>query len=182
MASNPHHKPTFPLKNRLFRTGWRVVECTLFRLSPPNLFRYRNALLRAFGAEVHPHALIYPSVTIWSPGALTVGAGGCLGHRVRVYNIGRITIAARAIVSQDTSLCTGTHDYQDRAFPLYSRPITIREDAWVCAEAFIGPGVTIHEGAVVGARSVVTRDMPAWTVCAGNPCRPLKPRLLRDAE
>ena len=182
MANNPHHKPTFPLKQRLFRVAWGLIERTLFRTSPPSLFRYRNALLRLFGAEIHPHALIYPSVIVWSPAQLTVGAGGCLGHRVRVYNIGRVTIADRALVSQDVTLCTGTHDYRDPAFPLLSSPITVEEDAWVCAEAFVGPGVTVGAGSVVGARSVVTRDTPPWMVCAGNPCKPLKPRARREGS
>ena len=62
-----------------------------------------------------------------------------------------------------------------------SAPITIGESVWVAAGAFVAPGVTIGAGAVIGARSVVTKDMPDWTVCAGNPCRPLKPRVLRDS-
>ena len=117
---------------------------------------------------------------IWSPQNLAVGEGGCLGHRVNVYNVGKVTLGARALVSQDTTLCSASHDYEDPAFPLFSRPIVIEADAWVCAEAFVGPGVTVGEGSVVGARSVVTRDTPPRMVCAGNPCRPIKPRVLRE--
>jgi putative colanic acid biosynthesis acetyltransferase WcaF len=51
----------------------------------------------------------------------------------------------------------------------------------VAADAFVGPGVTIGAGAVVGARSNVFGDLPAWTVCVGSPARPVKRRTLTDA-
>jgi putative colanic acid biosynthesis acetyltransferase WcaF len=87
-----------------------------------------------------------------------------------------VVLGERAVVSQGVHLCTGSHDYESENFQLFARPIEIGADAWICAEAFLGPGVTIGDGAVIGARSVVTRDQPSWTVCAGNPCRPIKPR------
>ena len=80
------------------------------------------------------------------------------------------------MVSQGVHLCTGSHDYESEDFQLFARPISIGTDAWVCAEAFVAPGVSIAEGTVIGARAVVIRDQPAWSVCAGNPCLPIKPR------
>jgi putative colanic acid biosynthesis acetyltransferase WcaF len=99
-----------------------------------------------------------------------------IAEGVICYSMAQITLKEKAIVSQRCSLCTGTHDYTSKTFQLYALPITIGERSWVCAEAFIGPGVTIGTGSVIGARSVVTRDMPEWTVCAGNPCKPVKAR------
>ena len=87
-------------------------------------------------------------------------------------------LGERVVVSQGAHLCTGSHDYNSASFPLFAKPISIAADAWICTEAFLGPGVQIGEGAVIGARSVVTRDQPAWMVCAGNPARPLKQRIL----
>jgi putative colanic acid biosynthesis acetyltransferase WcaF len=88
----------------------------------------------------------------------------------------QIQIGTRAVVSQGVHLCTGSHDYESETFQLFTKPISIGQDAWICSEAFLGPGVTIGDGAVIGARAVVTRNQPAWMVCAGNPCRPIKPR------
>ena len=92
----------------------------------------------------------------------------------------KIVIGVKAVISQDVHLIAGSHDYTrvdlQPELPLITRPIEIGSQAWVCAQAFVLPGVSIGEGAVIGARSVVTRDQPAWMVCAGNPCRPLKPR------
>jgi putative colanic acid biosynthesis acetyltransferase WcaF len=87
-----------------------------------------------------------------------------------------VILGTRVVVSQGAHLCTGSHDYQTDNFQLFARPIVIGADAWICAEAFLAPGVSIGNGAVIGARAVVTRDQPAWTVSSGNPCRPIKLR------
>lgn len=80
------------------------------------------------------------------------------------------------VVSQGAHLCSGTHDYRKQSFPLFAKPISIGADAWICEEAFIGPGLDIGEGAVIGARSVVFRSQPAWMVCVGHPSSPIKKR------
>jgi putative colanic acid biosynthesis acetyltransferase WcaF len=98
---------------------------------------------------------------------------------VVLYSQGKITLGRRAVVSQGSHLCTGTHDYEQDGFPLVTKPIRVGDHAWIAAEVFVHPGVEIGEGAVVGARSVVVRDLPEWMVCSGNPCEPLKPRVWR---
>jgi acetyltransferase-like isoleucine patch superfamily enzyme len=98
------------------------------------------------------------------------------GIPVICYSMAPVILGERALVSQGVHLCTGSHNHQSENFQLFARPIEIGTDAWICAEAFLAPGVSIGDGAVIGARAVVTRDQPAWMVCAGNPCRPLKPR------
>ena len=62
--------------------------------------------------------------------------------------------------------------------PLLHSPIVMQDHSWVAAEAFIGPGVTIGEGAVVGARAAVFRDVEAWSVVGGNPAKFLKKRVI----
>ncbi len=98
---------------------------------------------------------------------------------VTCYSMATVTLGKKVVVSQGAHLCTGTHDYGSPSFQLYALPITVGDEAWLCAECFLGPGVTIGEGAVIGARSVVTKNMPAWTVCAGQPCKPIKSRIIR---
>ena len=87
-----------------------------------------------------------------------------------------VRLGERAVVSQGVHLCTGSHDYESENFQLFARPIQIGADAWICAEVFLAPGVSIGAGAVIGARAVVTSDQPAQMVCAGNPCVPIKHR------
>lgn len=88
-----------------------------------------------------------------------------------------IVLGKRVVVSQGAHLCTGTHGYTSSSFPLYAKPINVGADAWICTEAFVGLGVQIGEGAVIGARAVAVRSQPAWMVCGGHPAHPLKPRV-----
>lgn len=175
---DPRSQPTFSLGNRLRRVLWGTAYCLLFRPSPRPFHSWRSFLLRFFGAKMGRGCHIYPKAVIWAPWNLIVEDEGSAADGVTLYSMASITIGKRAVVSQGAHLCTGTHDYLDPTFRLYAKPIVIGGEAWVCAEVFVGPGVTIGEGTVVGARSVVTRDMPAWTVCAGHPCAPIRPRAI----
>lgn len=95
------------------------------------------------------------------------------------YSVNKIHIGKRATVSQGAHLCSASHDIEDQDFQMVSAPIQIDDDAWIAAEAFIGPGVTVGKGAVVGARAVVFKDVKPWTVVVGNPARVIKRRVLR---
>lgn len=172
-------QPSFSLGNRLRRLLWGVIWTLLFRWSPTPCFAWRIFLLRLFGAKIGRGVHIYSDVQIWAPWNLTMDDESALGRGVICYSMGPIALGKRAVVSQRAHLCAGTHDYEDQGMQLVTRPIVIGQRAWVCAEAFIGPGVTIGDGAVIGARAVVTKDMPEWMVCAGNPCKPLKERKIR---
>jgi len=111
-----------------------------------------------------------------------MGAQSVLGTRVEVYNLAKISIGSNVVVSQGSYLCSASHDYTDPAFPLFFRPIVIEDSAWIASNAFVGPGVSIGKGAVIGACAVVVKDMPAWMVCAGNPCQPVKRREMRGGS
>lgn len=137
-------------------------------------------LLKLFGAKVGSNVHIYPGVKIWAPWNLVLGDECGVASTANLYSQGVITIGRRAIVSQGAHICAGTHDYTRHGHPLVTKPITIGDFAWVAADSFVHPGVKIGEGAVIGARSVVTKDMPSWTVCAGHPCVPVKARLMID--
>jgi len=106
----------------------------------------------------------------------------CLADDVECYSVAPITLGPHSTVSQYTYLCTASHDYEDPDFRLLAKPIRIGARAWVAAGTFVGPGVTIAEGAVVGARSAVFKDVEQWTVVAGNPARYLKRRRMRVRE
>jgi len=82
-----------------------------------------------------------------------------------------VILGADSIVSQRAYLCTASHDIRDPNFSLILGAITIEKGAWVAAEAFVGPGVTVGKRAVVGARAVVTHDVQAEMIVVGNPAR-----------
>jgi putative colanic acid biosynthesis acetyltransferase WcaF len=155
---------------------WNIAYLLLFRFSPRPLHFWRALLLRTFGAKVGKGVHVYPGVKIWAPWNLDIGDESGIAGGVNLYNQGRITIGYRVVISQGSHLVAGTHDYTKQGFPLITKPIEIGDHVWIAAESFIHPGVTIGRGCVVGARSVVNKDLPEWMVCSGHPCVPLKKR------
>jgi len=113
---------------------------------------------------------------------LTLGEQASIGEWALIYNLGPVMIGDRATISHRAHLCAGTHDYRDPTLPLLRLPIEIGPQAWVCAEAFVGPGRRVGEGAIVGAAAVVVSDVPDWEIVAGNPARIIKRRVLRSPE
>jgi putative colanic acid biosynthesis acetyltransferase WcaF len=172
----------FPLSNKLARLGWGVVAAVLFRLSPVPCFGWRRALLRAFGGRIAPTALVYPTARIWAPWNLTMEAGAALGPEVHCYDVGPVRIGVDATISLRTFLCGASHDISHPARPLVIGAIHVHRGAYVFAEAFIGTGVTVGEGAVVSARAVVVRDVGGYDIVSGNPARVVGRRHLPAAE
>jgi putative colanic acid biosynthesis acetyltransferase WcaF len=129
--------------------------------------------LRLWGAKIGSGCLVYGDAIIWAPWQLTMGDGAAVGDKAEIYNVAPITLGPKAVVSQQAFLCAASHDHRQEDFPLTTAPITVGARAWVAARAIVLPGITIGEGAVVGAGSVVTRDVPAGATVAGNPARPV---------
>ncbi len=172
--------PSFTLGNRLFRVLWRMSWLLLARFTPPPLHGWRRLVLRLFGARIGRNARVHGSVVIWLPGNLELGDSVLIGPGARLYNQGRIAIGARSVVSQRAHICASTHDIRDPNFQLVCRPIAIGEQCWVATEAFVGPGVTMGDRAVLGARGALFDDAQADGVYAGNPATFIKGRSLAD--
>jgi putative colanic acid biosynthesis acetyltransferase WcaF len=164
-----------------WRILWEYAGALLFAAVPRPFWGVRRALLRLFGARVAGHANICPSVRIAVPWNLAMGEYAAIGDRAIIYNLGLVTIGSKATISQGAHLCGGTHDHRLSDFPLVKAPITIGEGAWICADAFVGPGVTIGDLAILGARTVAMKDVGAREIVAGNPARRIGHRsLARD--
>lgn len=166
-------------REKLLRLLWAFFQLPFASFMPKQLSPVRIALLKLFGAKIGPSCEIGSGVKIWIPWNLTMGERSAIGFQAEIYNFAPVVIGRHVVVSQYTYVCTASHDYTHPHFPLFSEPITIGSQAWVAAGCLLSPGVTIGEGAVIGARSLVTKSMPAWTVCAGSPCKPMKPRVMR---
>ena len=121
---------------------------------------------------------VYAGAKIWAPWNLIMGKNSCLSSDVDCYNVDIVLIGSNVVVSQKAYLCTASHEITHVTYPLIVSPIIIKDQAWIAADAFVGMGVTIGEGAVVGARSVVTKNVEPWTVVGGNPARFIKNRIL----
>lgn len=151
-----------------------------FRLSPRPCFGWRRTLLRCFGAQIGQYVNFYPSTIVYFPWNLVVGDWSAIGEDAMIYNLGPITLGKKVTVSHRAHLCAGTHDYTRPDLPLLRLPIIVKDEAWVCADAFIGPNVVVGEGAVVGARAVVVQNVEPWTVVAGNPAHVIKQRKMQQ--
>jgi putative colanic acid biosynthesis acetyltransferase WcaF len=172
--------PSFTFRNRVTRALWNAVWFLFASWTPPQMARWRRFLLNLFGARISPTANIYSSACIWLPSNLEMSDFACLGPRVNCYTMDLITLGPYATVSQGAHLCAGTHDIDDPLFQLKTGPISIGAGAWIAAEAFVGPGVSIGQRAVLGARAVTFRDLEPNTVYVGNPARSIRKRKSVD--
>lgn len=172
--------PSFSLSNRLARVLWNLVAWVVFKYTPNPLHKWRAFILRLFGAKIGKGVHVYPKVKIWAPWNLVLHDECGIANGVTLYTQDKITIGKRSVISQGAHLVAGTHDYTKMGFPLYTKPVVIGDYTWIASEAFIHPGVTVATGTVIGARSVVTKNMPEWMVCSGHPCKPIKPRVIHD--
>jgi putative colanic acid biosynthesis acetyltransferase WcaF len=175
------HVSSFSFWQKVARATWGMIWLLLFRPSPRICFGWRRFLLRCFRAQIAAGVRVYPSARIWAPWNLEMDERSNLGPFVDCYCVDRIRIGAYATVSQYSYLCTASHDITDPKMKLITAPITIGAGAWVCADVFVSPGIAVGEGAVAGARAVVTKDVEPWAVVAGNPAKFVKKRQFRDA-
>jgi len=167
--------------NKFLRVLWGIVWAVAFRPTPKVLHSWRRFLLRLFGAKIGKKTHVYPSVRVWAPWNLDLGDYSTISHHVDCYCVSKIVIGMHVTVSQYSYLCTASHDFMQPQMPLTTAPILIEDGAWITACVFIGPGVVVGSGAVIGACSAVFNSIPAWTVVGGNPCLHIKDRQLQSS-
>ena len=156
----------FSMKCR--RVGWELVK-PLFYHSPRPMFGFRNALLRMFGAKIGKRVHIYPHVQVKLPWNVRIGNNVWIGEDTLLYSWGMITIEEDVVISHKCQLCSGSHDCFDPDFPVLFSPIVVKKGAWLCTQAFIGPGVTVGEYAVISSGAILMKKAKAWGIYVGNP-------------
>jgi putative colanic acid biosynthesis acetyltransferase WcaF len=162
-------------KHKVKMLLWEYVWWVFCWWTPKPLNGWRKFWLRLFGAKIYGNPFIHQRTRIAFPWNLTIHDRACVGDRANLYSLGEIELGEDCTVAQESYLCTGTHDIE-KTFSLMTAKITIGAHAFLAARTFVMPGVTIGEDAVIGACSVVTKDMPAGMLCAGSPCKPIRPR------
>ncbi len=171
----------YTFKNKCRRLWWNIWRLLLFRpFGLPFFKNWRRYILIAFGAKIGKGSIIHASADIWAPWNLECGQITCIGPKTIIYNPGKIILGSKVVISQYSYLCTATHDYEDKLNTLYWKDIIVDNYAWVAAKAYVGPGVHIGEGAIVGATASVYKDVEAWTIVGGNPAKVIKKRTIRE--
>ena len=182
LDANHSHSRTggssFNRSNRLYRAIWTITWTLLGAWTPRPCVTWRRSILRLFGAQLHSTAIVNRGVKIWSPKNLRMDEFSCLGPDVICYSMDKIHLKPYSLVSQGGHLCAGSHDISRENFQLIVAPIEVGQYAWVAAEAFIGPGVSVGEGAVLGARGVAFSNLDPFWVYIGNPARKVKHRSI----
>lgn len=173
---NSAYDSPWSLGDRIRLLLWHFCWTLFCSWTPKPLNSWRLFWLRLFGCKIYGTPFVHQRSRIQIPWNLILHDRACLGDRANAYSLGTIEIKAAATVAQEAYLCTGTHDFSHPNIPLVTAKITVGEDAFIGARAFIMPGVTVGNSTVIGACSVVTKDMPDRTVCAGQPCHPLRDR------
>lgn len=168
----------YSLREYVRRFAWEWVQRTFIRFSPRRAHGWRRFWLRLFGAKMTSTSATKATTKVTHPWLLEMGEQAWVADNVTIYNLGPISIGSHTTISQDAYLCAGTHDYTKPSLPLLRPTLKVGDGVWICAGAFIGPGVTVGNNAVVGARAVVMQDVPAGMIAAGNPARAIKPRRM----
>jgi putative colanic acid biosynthesis acetyltransferase WcaF len=168
-------------RERLRETVWDYLGQPLMFRTLESWYGLRRALLRLFGACLHPTAMISRKVRIHHPWNLVMEEGSAVANRAILFCLGQVHIGRNCHVSQFAHLCAGSHDYTRTDMPLITDPIVLEEGVWIAADAFIGPGVTIGRDTIIGARSTVLHSRPGGLVCVGDSAKPLHPRATANA-
>ncbi|MCP4835109.1 MAG: putative colanic acid biosynthesis acetyltransferase [Phycisphaera sp.] len=177
--TNAYRSP-WSRKEQLGIKSFALAWLLLCRWTPGPANAWRLLVLKTFGCRISGRPFVAPTARIRVPWQLEMEDRACIGDGAEIYNLGECILRARCTVAQHGYLCGGSHDLAKRALPLIVAPIDIGQDAFLGAKAFVMPGVTIGEGAVVGAASVVVRDVMAWTIVVGNPANPVGTRKFID--
>lgn len=165
----------YPLVEYFYRLMWWFAY-PLFRYSPRIFYGWRKFVLRLFGAKLGRNFNIFPSAKVTFPWKFVAGDNVTIAWGVKIYNLGQIVINDDVVISQNSHLCAGTHDYESINFTLIKSNIVVGSNVWIAADVFIGPDVNIAQGCVIGARAVVIKDTEPGGVYAGNPCQLIKRR------
>jgi len=148
---------------------WEWAWLLFCSWTPKPMNAWRIFLLKLFGAKIHGKPFVHQRARISIPWNLTLHDRACLGDGVIAYSLGEIELMEDATVAQEAYLCTGTHDFNNSVRPLMTGKILVGKSAFIGARAFVMPGINIGENAIVGACSVVTKDVADGAVVVGNP-------------
>lgn len=158
-------------KKLLKRLIWTIVWTFFVRPFPRNVAsKWEVLLLRLFGAKIGKKCIIYSSAFIWLPEHLIMEDYSQIADHVRIQNSQPLYLKKGSIISQYTYICDGNHFVEDMR-KAFTKSITIEEGSWIGAECYIGCGVTIGREAMVGARTVVMKNIPYYSIVTGNPCK-----------
>lgn len=158
------------LQSKFFIIGWLNLSFNLI----PNPFR--KYYLRLFGINIGRASSIHRLCRFFHIGKLTIGDNSTINFGCFLDNRRGIYIGNNVGIAHNTKIYTLGHDINDPSFKTKGAPVYIKDNSFIFSNSLIMPGVTIGEGAVVLAGSVVTKNVEPWTVIGGNPAKKIMNR------
>lgn len=155
-----------------------------FNSLPPENMKERAALLKEIFGNVGENVWIVPPLTAAIGKYVSIGDGTYANMNLTLIDDWKITIGKNVLIGPNVTLCTTGHPVhpKHRADGMYSFPVTIEDNVWIGANVVVLPGVTIGENSVIGAGSVVTKDIPANVIAFGSPCKVYRKINEQDEE
>ena len=144
-----------------------------FNLALPYTDEFFSLMKELFYNQIGENSIIYNQLTVVCPQSVKIGKNVKVMNGVLMMSAGGITIEDNVIISPNVQLISNNHDPYDR-YVITCKPILIKEGALIGAGATILPGVTIGKYAIIGANSVVSRDIPDFGVAIGTPAKVIK--------
>ena len=171
----------FSFKIKVLKKIWFLVWVVTISWLPKAGFNgWIRRIYRLFGAQIPNTSGVHPTANIYMPWNLKMGPYSTIASHVNMLNAAPVIIGKNCVISERAYICCASHNIYSNAHEQINAPSVMSDRSWVCAEAFVGMGVTIGEGAVVGARAAVFKDVEPWTVVGGNPARVIKKRVIVD--
>ena len=144
-----------------------------FNQAVPYTEEWTSLMKELFHNQVGENTLIFSQLTVVLPKNVTIGSGCTIMDGVVMMGAGGITIENNVLIGAQAKLISNNHDVYDRAV-LTVKPVLIKEGAWIGAGVSVLPGVTVGKYAIVGANSVVTKDIPDYAIAVGIPAKIIK--------
>jgi putative colanic acid biosynthesis acetyltransferase WcaF len=158
---------------------WYTVNSLFFKSGMPFCF-CKIIFLKMFGAKVGKGVVIKPSVNIKYPWNLTIGDHVWVGEKVWIDNLDQVDIGSHACISQGALILSGNHNYKKKTFDLMTKPIVIKDGAWICARSTVTQGVTCGFHSVLGISSVASSDLEDYGIYSGNPAVKIRERRIEE--
>lgn len=176
--NTPYDSP-WSVSQRIKMILWEYVWMLFCSWTPKPANQWRIFWLKFFGCKIFGKPFVHQRARIQIPWNLILHDRACLGDRANAYTLGIIEIFEHATVGQEVYLCTGTHAFDKPSMNLITNKITIEKNVFIGARAFIMPGITIAENAIVGAGSLVTKNVESNSIIGGNPAKHIKFRTIK---
>lgn len=170
-AQSSAYDSPWTIQQRIKLLVWEYVWWICCSWTPKPANPWRLWWLKMFGAKIIGTPFVHQRARIQIPWNLEMHHRSCLGDRSNAYSLGKILLMEHSTIAQEAYLCTGTHAFDKPSKNLITSPIIVGKNVFVGARVFVLPGIEIGENAIIGACSVVTKNVLAGSVVKGNPAK-----------